>query len=105
MLLLSTFGLIHTRDVSLGFFEKHLYVPRAVDLLIRTSGEVRLSDFMLWQAVDALLYFAKPLWPELSFFEFCTAIFTYQLQRYRLPRNWTAANQDSSSLVLEEPIR
>ncbi|NEU33564.1 di-trans,poly-cis-decaprenylcistransferase, partial [bacterium LRH843] len=42
----------------------------AVDLLIRTGGDFRLSNFMLWQAAYAELYFTPTLWPEFSVEEF-----------------------------------
>jgi undecaprenyl diphosphate synthase len=44
----------------------HLYAPDApdVDLLIRTSGEMRLSNFLLWQSAYAELYFTETLWPD-----------------------------------------
>ncbi len=46
--------------------EEHLYAPDApdVDLLIRTSGERRLSNFLLWQSAYAELYFTETLWPD-----------------------------------------
>lgn len=49
-------------------FAQALYAPEVppVDLLIRTSGEQRLSGFMLWRAAYAELYFAKKHWPEFS---------------------------------------
>ena len=37
-----------------------------LDLLIRTSGEVRLSNFLLWQAAYAELYFTDVLWPDFT---------------------------------------
>ncbi len=44
----------------------HLYAPDVpdVDLLIRTSGEMRLSNFLLWQSAYAELYFTETLWPD-----------------------------------------
>ncbi len=51
---------------SKGDIVPNLYAPDApdVDLLIRTSGERRLSNFLLWQAAYAELYFTETLWPE-----------------------------------------
>ena len=49
-------------------FAKYLYsagIPD-VDLLIRTGGEMRLSNFLLWQASYAELYFTDTLWPDFS---------------------------------------
>ena len=37
-----------------------------LDLLIRTSGEVRLSNFLLWQAAYAELFFTRTLWPDFT---------------------------------------
>ena len=47
-------------------FARHLYAPDLPppDLLIRTSGEMRLSNFLLWEAARARLWFAPELWPE-----------------------------------------
>jgi undecaprenyl diphosphate synthase len=49
-----------------GAIADHLYAPDApdVDLLIRTSGEKRVSNFLLWQAAYAELYFTDLLWPD-----------------------------------------
>jgi undecaprenyl pyrophosphate synthase len=49
-----------------GPIAQHLYAPDApdVDLLIRTSGERRLSNFLLWQSAYAELYFTETLWPD-----------------------------------------
>ncbi|MGY4676833.1 polyprenyl diphosphate synthase [Pasteurella sp. P03HT] len=53
-----------------------------VDLLIRTSGEQRISNFLLWQIAYAELYFSDVLWPDFSEKEFNQAIIAYQ-QRHR----------------------
>ena len=49
-----------------GVIEANLYAPDApdVDLLVRTSGERRLSNFLLWQSAYAELYFTETLWPD-----------------------------------------
>ena len=53
-----------------------------VDLLIRTSGEQRISNFLLWQVAYAELYFSDVLWPDFNETEFHQAILSYQ-QRHR----------------------
>ena len=53
-----------------------------VDLLIRTSGEQRISNFLLWQVAYAELYFSDVLWPDFNEAEFHQAILSYQ-QRHR----------------------
>ena len=45
-----------------------------VDLLIRTGGDFRLSNFLLWQAAYAELYFTETLWPEFTVEEFDDAL-------------------------------
>jgi ditrans,polycis-polyprenyl diphosphate synthase len=50
-----------------------------VDLLMRTSGEVRLSDFLLWQSSNSTLSFVNQLWPELNIWQFYFCILNYQL--------------------------
>ncbi|MFC1770183.1 isoprenyl transferase [Nitrospirota bacterium] len=47
------------------------------DLIIRTSGEIRLSNFLLWQAAYAELYFTETLWPDFSKEEFQKAVDSY----------------------------
>lgn len=54
-----------------------------VDLLIRTSGEERISNFMLWQIAYAELYFTNVLWPDFSKKDFCQAIVDYQKRERR----------------------
>lgn len=54
------------------------------DLVVRTSGEVRLSDFQLWQAAGAQIQFVRVLWPEFSLWRLLAAIFYYQRRRGQL---------------------
>jgi undecaprenyl diphosphate synthase len=54
-----------------------------LDLLIRTSGELRISNFMLWQVAYAELYFTKTLWPDFTPKEFVLAIKDYQSRERR----------------------
>lgn len=62
-----------------GSIPGNLYAPDApdVDLLIRTSGERRLSNFLLWQSAYAELYFTDVLWPDFDRGELFTAIDDY----------------------------
>jgi len=53
------------------------------DLLIRTSGELRISNFLLWQLAYAELYFTPCLWPDFTVDEFYRAIIDYQHRERR----------------------
>lgn len=63
---------------------KFLYDPSVPDpdLIIRTSGELRLSNFLLWQSAYAELHFSEKMWPDFTKDEFDKAVFNYQ-QRIR----------------------
>ncbi|HHF3826345.1 UDP pyrophosphate synthase [Haemophilus influenzae] len=71
-------------DINNSTFQHHLATQNAppVDLLIRTSGEQRISNFLLWQIAYAELYFSDVLWPDFNQLEFNRAIASYQ-QRHR----------------------
>lgn len=53
------------------------------DLIIRTSGEQRLSNFLIWQAAYSELYFTSTLWPDFTEDEFTEAILEYQKRQRR----------------------
>ncbi|MDX1428477.1 MAG: isoprenyl transferase [Salegentibacter mishustinae] len=64
---------------------QHLYTRNfpEVDLLIRTSGEQRISNFLLWQIAYAELYFTKTLWPDFRKENLFEAIYNYQNRERR----------------------
>jgi short-chain Z-isoprenyl diphosphate synthase len=66
----------------------HLYTAGEPDpdLIIRTSGEVRLSGFLPWQGAHSELYFTDVYWPELRELDFLRALRTYQHRRRRFGR-------------------
>lgn len=85
---------ISPEDINENLISNCLYTYNSPnpDLLIRTSGENRFSDFLMWQISDACVYFTNVLWPEFSVWDFLSAIFYYQrcysdLQRVTRVRN------------------
>ena len=66
-------------------FAKHLYAPEMPDpdLVIRTSGELRTSNFLLWQSAYAEYVFTDTLWPDFGPDEFRSAIEDYASRRRR----------------------
>ena len=56
------------------------------DLIIRTSGEIRLSGFLLWQSVHSEFYFTDVLWPAFRKVDFLRAIRAYQARDRRFGR-------------------
>jgi undecaprenyl diphosphate synthase len=72
-------------DVDEDLFAEHLYEPDLPDpdLLIRTSGEVRISNFLLWQLAYSELVFVETLWPDFGEAELRDALATYAQRRRR----------------------
>ena len=58
-------------------------VVRDVDLLIRTGGEQRLSDFLLWECAYAEFYFTRCMWPEFTEKEFLAALSEFEMRERR----------------------
>ncbi|WP_185877840.1 polyprenyl diphosphate synthase [Blattabacterium cuenoti] len=73
------------KDIDYNFFQNHLYTKNFpdVDLIIRTSGEKRISNFLLWQSAYAELYFTDTLWPDFRKKDFIEAIINYQKRKRR----------------------
>jgi undecaprenyl diphosphate synthase len=67
-------------EITEDLISKHLYCPEIpdVDLLVRTSGEMRTSNFHLWRSAYSELYFTQTLWPDFDDVELLRAILAYQ---------------------------
>ena len=78
-------GDVDINDIDEKLFENHLYTKDfpPVDLLIRTSGEVRISNFLLWQIAYAELQFLDTLWPDFTKEDFFQCIVNYQSKERR----------------------
>jgi undecaprenyl diphosphate synthase len=73
-------GLLNPDAIDESVVEAHLYTTGSCDpdLLIRTSGEMRLSNFLLWQTAYSELYVTDTLWPDFDRTEFYHALKSYQ---------------------------
>lgn len=65
-------------DLTEEEFSKYLFVPEEVDLMIRTSGEVRISNYLLWQIAYAELIFTEVAWPDFNKDELIKCIEQFQ---------------------------
>lgn len=81
-------GLIRADEIEENTFTKYLYtgnVPDA-DLIIRTSGEERISNFLLWKSAYSELYFCDAYWPDFRKIDFWRALRSYQRRERRYGR-------------------
>ena len=78
-------NIISPESIDESIINKHLYTQNLpdVDLLIRTSGEQRISNFLLWQIAYAELYFTDILWPDFKKENLYEALINYQNRERR----------------------
>ena len=78
-------NIISAENIDESIINKHLYTQNLpdVDLLIRTSGEQRISNFLLWQIAYAELYFTDILWPDFKKEDLYKALINYQNRERR----------------------
>lgn len=78
-------NIISPDEIDESYINKHLYTHDMpdVDLLIRTSGEQRVSNFLLWQIAYAEFYFTNVLWPDFKKTDLHDAIYNYQKRERR----------------------
>ena len=78
-------GLLSPSDITDETIDAHLathFMPDP-ELLIRTGGEIRLSNYLLWQCAYSELYFCDTFWPDFKEEELCKAICDYQKRERR----------------------
>lgn len=78
-------GKIAINDITEDLFSAHLYTADTPDpdLMIRTGGEQRISNFLLWQMAYTELWFSSKMWPEFTRNDLFEAIFEYQSRERR----------------------
>jgi len=81
-------GKIALEEITEDRFARYLYAPDVPDpdLLIRTSGEMRISNFLLWQMAYTEFYFTETLWPSFRRCDFLHALLAYQKRERRFGR-------------------
>jgi len=81
-------GRLRPEDLDEDRFATYLYKPELPepDFLIRTSGEKRISNFLLWQLAYTELYFTETLWPDFDASALDLAIQSYQQRERRFGR-------------------
>ncbi len=88
---------IDEKDINENMFQQYLCtknVPNP-ELLIRTSGEQRISNFLLWQIAYSELYFTEKLWPEFRKEDFFEAIYNYQKRERRFGKTSEQLNKEN----------
>ncbi len=95
----SILGEIKPEQINEEMFESHLLTcdVQDPDLLIRTSGEKRISNFLLWQLAYSEIYITDVLWPEFDDNEFYKAIIDYQSRNRRFGGIKSVSNQSLKS--------
>ena len=78
-------GHLKAEAITAQVMQDHLYAPHAgdVDVVIRTAGEMRLSNFLPWQATYAEYVSAAALWPDFSVADLHAALRTFQSRERR----------------------
>ena len=102
-------GSLASLEITEEAISTHLYTAglKDPDLLIRTSGEMRISNFLLWQIAYAELYVTETLWPDFTRHDLLEAIADYQGRDRRfggLTRNAVAAIENSPFSLEEEVL-
>ena len=90
-------GELNIEDINKSTIENHLYTEGLppVDLLIRTSGEQRISNFLLWQIAYSELYFSPVLWPDFDEQEFNTILKNYTGRQRRFGKTSEQVEQQN----------
>ena len=92
-------GNLETNDVTESDFSRYLCTSKYPDpeLLIRTSGELRISNFLLWQLAYAELFFSEKLWPDFRKEDLWDAINNFQNRERRFGKTSEQLEENSSN--------
>jgi undecaprenyl diphosphate synthase len=79
-------GKLRATEINEEVINQHLYTTGLPDpdLIVRTSGEQRLSNFLIWQAAYAEFYYTEVLWPDFAKEDFLKALQAYQQRQRRM---------------------
>lgn len=104
MALAAQSGEVDLNDVSEEQFGKFLYQPEIPDpdMLIRTGGDVRISNFLLWQLAYSELYFTEKLWPDFHAEDLLKAVHSFRTRERRF--GMTSEQLFGSSIPKGMPI-
>lgn len=82
-------GRLQPGEINEEMFSKYLYTSHCgdPDLIIRTSGEFRISNFLLWQSAYTEFYFTETLWPDFTVHHLRAAIESYKQRKRRFGRS------------------
>jgi undecaprenyl diphosphate synthase len=102
-------GNLDALEITEEAIAEHLYTAgqKDPDLLIRTSGEMRVSNFLLWQIAYSELYVTETLWPDFGRTDLLEAVFEYQNRERRfggLTRTNTSPLETTAFLLEEEAL-
>ena len=91
-------GVIQPQDITEEIISDHLYTRQMPDpdLIVRTSGEFRLSNFMMWQAAYSELFITQTLWPDFTREEFIEILINFQERDRRFGRVKCSTLNDGS---------
>lgn len=94
-------GKLKPNEINADVFGQHLNTANIPDpeLLIRTSGEHRISNFLLWQCAYSEFYFTETLWPDFNKEEFYKAILDYQGRERRFGKTSAQLDETLTSLA------
>lgn len=99
-------GILNPEDLSESLIAQYLYTADLSDpdLVIRTSGEMRLSNFLLWQIAYAELYFTDTLWPDFDRAAFHQALIAYQKRDRRFGQTTEQAIGKTGGQIIKQAV-
>lgn len=97
-------GKLQQDDIDENLLSRCMYTKHGTnpDLLVRTSGEVRLSDFLTWQSESTVIYFTETLWPDFNIWQLFGAVFYYQRCHWQLTSSSAKNGSETTTSVPDD---